>query len=480
MKTTGLREAARVFAVGALVALTTSLGQGSALAAGPPPIEPGRLPADGRPAPPDKTEQKTTCFATQKTSEGPAIPTAQRDLDFEGAWRFTKGAGQTVAVIDTGVSKHPRLPSLGAGGDYVGTSDGTDDCDVHGTVVAGIIAASQVTGDGFSGAAPEARIISIRQSSNAFQVAGRSAQQEPGANADGYGNVNTMASAVRHAADMGATVINISEVACATGQMNDTALGAAVQYASLVKNVVIVAAAGNNDTQTCKAGNPPIDPLHPDADRWDRVVTKVTPAWYDDYVLAVGSVDTNGAPSAFTVQGPWVDVAAPGESITSLDARGSGLASAKVNDKGDVGPFTGTSFAAPFVSGTAALVRARFPQLTAKQVMNRIKATAHAPAEGWNPSVGYGIIDPYAAVTAEIPLDGRPENKPHSAKLAIPPAIAPADNGPRNAALIGTGIIAVLLVLGLLASFPLRHRFQRPDDSATGSAAGDASGATPS
>ena len=131
------------------------------------------------------------------------------DADLTRLRRFAAGEGVRVAVIDTGVTRHPRLPGLIAGGDYVSDKDGTEDCDSHGTVVAGLIAASPEPGDAFAGVAPDARIITIRQSSSAYQVAGRSEQQQEGQNADGYGNVGTLASAVRHAADMGATVIKV-------------------------------------------------------------------------------------------------------------------------------------------------------------------------------------------------------------------------------------------------------------------------------
>ena len=450
----------RVTTVAAVVGLSGILGQGSAAAQRPPSIDPGKLPSNGTPAPPEKTKQSTLCFDTQKSSAGPEVPPAERDLDFRAAWQFTRGAGQKVAVIDTGVARHPRLPGLVAGGDYVSDKDGTEDCDVHGTVVAGLIAATAVDGQGFSGVAPDAQIISIRQTSEAYEAdKGKQDENDDEKTSKGYGNVNTLASAVRHAADMGATVINISEVACSSSPFHDEALGAAVQYATLQKNVVIVAAAGNNDV--CKAGNPGLDPLHPNADKWDRVTTYVTPAWYNDYVLSVGSVDANGAPSKFTVPGPWVDVAAPGENITSLDPRGSGLASGRMDDKGGTEPFNGTSFASPLVAGTVALVRSRYPDLSAQEVIKRVETTAHAPAEGWNPYVGYGTIDPYAAVTAELAPGEMPSSKPHSRQLAIPAAPAAPDHSARNTALIGSAILAVLLVLGVLSSFPLRRRMQQ-------------------
>ncbi len=63
-------------------------------------------------------------------------------MSFDTVWPLTRGAGQTVAVIDTGVARHPRLPGLIPGGDYVSTGDGTGDCDAHGTIVAGLIAAA--------------------------------------------------------------------------------------------------------------------------------------------------------------------------------------------------------------------------------------------------------------------------------------------------------------------------------------------------
>ena len=65
-------------------------------------------------------------------------------------------------------------------------------------------------------------------------------------------------------------------------------------------------------------------------------------------------------PSAFTLAGPWVDVAAPGEGVISLSSSGDGLANALDGQQGST-PLAGTSYAAPIVSGLAALVRSRFP-----------------------------------------------------------------------------------------------------------------------
>jgi membrane-anchored mycosin MYCP len=225
-------------------------------------------------------------------------------------------------------------------------------------------------------------------------------------------------------------VINISSVACVpvASPLDDRALGAALAYAVDVKNAVIVAAAGNTGgTAQCPS-------QRPDA-TWDTVTVAVSPAWYDDYVLTVGSVNAEGAPSAFTLAGPWVDVAATGEAVNSL-----GSAS-----------LSGTSYAAPVVSGLAALIRARFPTMTARQVMQRIESTAHHPPAGWDSVVGNGTIDALAAVSTDSipPIN---TSKPRPAPVSIPPPLAPAplDRQGRNTALGGAAICAVALVAALV------------------------------
>jgi membrane-anchored mycosin MYCP len=456
----------RAIAVAAVLGLSASIGAGPA-GADKPTVDPNVPPPAGNPAaPPGETERPSNApcpVGTVWGGDGPTIPIPQRTLNLDRAWQFSKGAGQLVAVIDTGVTRHPRLPGLIAGGDYVSNADGTEDCDSHGTVVAGIIAAGQVPGQGFAGAAPEARILTIRQTSSQFQQKGASQQKGPDAMPDGYGTTDTLAAAIRRAADMGASVINISEVACKP-TISDQSLGAAVRYAAIDKDVVVVAAAGNNDK--CKGTNPVIDPTDPTADPWSKVDMEVSPARYDDYVLSVGSIDKNGQPSKFTVPGPWVGVAAPGEDIVSLDvhfadAGSKGTAIGTVTPQGQQNLQQGTSFAAPYVAGVAALVRARFPQLSALEVIKRIEATAHAPAEGWSPFLGYGAVDPVAALTAQVtnPLPPKRPSVATSRQLPVPATPAPPDHTARNVALIGTGVIAVLLVLGYLASFPIRRKF---------------------
>ncbi len=356
-------------------------------------------------------------------------------------WELSRGAGQRIAVIDTGVSRHRRLPDVVPGGDYVSTGDGTQDCDAHGTLVAGIIAAAADSeDDGFGGVAPEATLISIRQSSAKFAPAGD--RSHPG-----VGDVDTLAKAVRTAADLGASVINISSVACApaASALKDRALGAALAYAVDVKNAVIVAAAGNT------GGAAQCPPQRPDA-TWQTVTVAVSPAWYDDFVLTVGSVGPDGTPSAFTLAGPWVDVAAPGEAVRSLGSE----------------PVSGTSFAAPVVSGLAALIRARFPALTARQVMQRITSTAHHPPAGWDPRVGNGTIDALAAVSTDAsPAGDPPAPGPATAPIGAPPPATPPNPHTRDIALRGAALCVIALAVAL-ATGAARGRLRGSRDRVPG------------
>jgi membrane-anchored mycosin MYCP len=418
----------RAAAVTVLVA-ASQCGAPPAYAVSPPPIDSTLLPQPAPPAPPQPTEQQEMCSVPITDPYRDTITTGQlRSLDLPTVWRLSRGEGQRVAVIDTGVTRHPRLRDMVPGGDYVFTGDGSQDCDGHGTIVAGIISATADSADGFGGVAPAATIVSIRQSSYKFGLAG-----DP--SSDGFGNVNTLAMAVRTAADMGVSVINISAVACApTGvTLDDRALGAALAYAVDVKNVVVVAAAGNVGGAGCSQQN-----LSPDA------TVAASPAWYDDYVLTVGSVGPDGTPSTFSLAGPWVDVAAPGEAVVSLSPGGSGLVNALPGTPPT--PISGTSYAAPVVSGLAALVRSRFPQLTARQVTQRIEATAHNPVGGWNPFVGNGIVDGLAAVSTDAPRAPTPPRAfGAQAQTDAPAAPARPDRRSRDTAFTGAAICLAAL-----------------------------------
>ncbi|MEV6431528.1 type VII secretion-associated serine protease mycosin [Nocardia sp. NPDC051463] len=437
-----------------------------AFAIGPPSIDDGALGAAiaaSRGGAPDATEQRSVCAEPRLGGAPPQDPPlSQRLLDLPSAWQFSRGGGQKVAVIDTGVNPHPRLPALQPGGDFVSSSDGTSDCDGHGTLVAGLIAARPSAEDGFAGIAPDAEILAIRQLSLAFEAKDRGRSDEPGKIASaGYGNVQTLAAAIVRAVDLGSTVINVSEVACgpAGSGTADASLGAAVKYA-YERNVVVVTAAGNiQQSGACGAQN--------DGAGWSAVRTVVSPAWFTPYVLSVASVEPDGKASDFSIHGPWVSVAAPGRGIVSLDSKpGSAGVVDSVQTSEGVGSIDGTSFSSAYVSGLAALVRARFPELSAQQVMDRITRTAMQPGTGRDDRIGAGLIDPLAALTAQLPAQpigvGADVARPLPA-AAPPPYVDPM---PRRVATIGTLVLLALLAIGYALSIPFRKQRSGVDPAA--------------
>lgn len=455
--TAGATRLMRILAA-ALLGILPLYTVAPAAAETPPAVDNSFLPKPGSPAPTRRTEQQQQCAAFTTRTDETRDAGQLKALDLPDVWELSRGSGQTVAVIDTGVSRHRRLPHLVPGGDYVAAGDGTDDCDGHGTIVAGIIGAAPDPHDGnaFSGIAPDATVISVRQSSNKFRAA-------DDVSGSGFGDVDTLAMAVRTAADMGATVINVSSVAClpAQGGLDDRALGAALSYAVDVKNVVVVAAAGNvGGPGQCPDQNPAAEPARTGLPNWDDLNVVVSPAWYDEYVLTVGSVGPDGAPSQFSLAGPWVDVAAPGEDVVSLDPDGEGLVDTMPTSEGER-PISGTSYAAPVVSGLVALVRSREPELTARQVMQRIEDTAHRPPAGWDPVVGHGVVDALAAVSGSGTYPPTPNE--YSSRTTAVPAVDPPDPRPRHVAFRGAGIcLAISAATIVLAASAGRLR-RRPD-----------------
>jgi membrane-anchored mycosin MYCP len=399
-------------------------------------------------------------------------PPAQQMLDIDQAQQFSKGDGVTVAVIDTGVNPHPFLANdnrLESGGDYI-LRDGTAliDCDGHGTIVAGIIAANpQGANTAFTGVAPDAKILAIKHTSTHY-----TAQDDDNRPA---GDLETLAEAIRFAADRpDVKVITMSVDECVPIAFKDQALDgksarelqAAIHYAVQDKNKVVVAAAGNlmsgsadqNGQQTSLCQGTPQN-NSPDPNQVNQL--QIPPVYSDD-VVSVASVDpTTGAPSQFSVWGPWVTVAAPGQFITSVDPgrSGTGLSNQTV-EGGQTISLQGTSFAAPYVAGVIALVRSRFPNLTARQVMYRIEATAQHPSSvtGRDPQVGYGIIDPVAALTAAIPgQNGVPVNTERSVPAVLPTAEV-KDWTPMRVALIGTVVGVALLLVTLFVTRSVRRK----------------------
>lgn len=432
----------------------------------PPQVDPGVAPPSGAAGPVSAFAQRSECVTAgvlPGTDPGVAGPN-QAMLDLPGAWAYSRGDGQLVAVIDTGVRPGPRLPNVDPGGDFVESTDGLSDCDGHGTLVAGLIA-GQPGADGFSGVAPNARLLSIRSTSAKFSP--RDTGQDPVV-ARATIDVTTLARAVVRAADLGARVINVSSVTCfpATVTIDQNELGAALRYATVEKDAVVVAAAGNNQAglnpgSACPS-NALSDPGRPEDPRnWAGVSSVSMPSAWNQYVLSVGSLTPTGKASAFTTAGPWVAIAAPGEFIASVgNADGGGLANALPNDRGQLFPLLSSSFAAAYVSGVAALVRSRFPELTAEQVVDRLTASARGAARAPSNLVGAGAIDPVAALTWDVSAATETGAEVDATALAAPAEPAPVDHTPRIIAFAGAGV----LVLGavLIAAAAANRRRETP------------------
>ncbi|QCH23678.1 Thermostable alkaline protease precursor [Mycobacteroides salmoniphilum] len=441
----------RFMSVGAVAAMLLALSPMTAPAAYAvtrPDADPAALPRDSAPSATAGMQSaacSTTVLMPGTGTSGKPSP------EFEEAWRFSRGEGQSVAIIDTGVQPSSRLHVEG-GGDYVQSTNGLTDCDGHGTMVAGIIGA-QPGPDGFSGIAPASKLISIRQESSKFSP--RITGGDPTTNGATH-FVNTLARSIVHAANLGARVINISSVVCvpAAKPIDQAALGAALRYAVEEKDAVVVAAAGNSSGGGANCQPNPLSGSGADPRNWTGVESVSVPSWWQPYVLSVGSVSADGTPSKFTMSGPWVGIAANGENVTSLsnDETG-GLANGMVGQDGKPHPLFGTSYATAYVSGVAALVRSRFPDLSAHQVVSRLQRTARDAGRSPSNLVGTGTVDPVAALTWEVPADGSAPAGPSARAVVPPPLPTPENPLPRRLAFLGAGIclIAVIVVAGLSA-----------------------------
>ncbi len=422
----------------------------------------GLLPAWARAAPvipttPDQVyTQKSDCIGkgAAQTPATSGVSWAQRQLDYTEAWKFNNGTGVKVAVIDTGVNPGPEFndPSTGTTrltglADYVDNSKGQHgltDCDGHGTIVAGIIGASLDPTTGFAGVAPGVTLLSIRQNSDNYQTTGQTPTSA--------GTQASLANAINYAVANGAQVINMSLADCtAATTLPLQPLVDAVANA-VRNNVVVVAAAGNVGTGTCATQNTANA----------APVTRVIPADLPG-VLAVGAVQEDGTPASFSLSGSWVGVAAPGTALTVTDPYpGANDQVSQLTTSGTATTIQGTSFAAPYVAGIAALIIKQFPGISAAQVIQRIEQTAAHPAApgGRNDYVGYGVVDPVAALTDVLSVQPAASPTP----IAIPAATVVVVSGrARTFGLIGAAIaFAVLVVfLGGLQTVRLRRRRAR-------------------
>src|ERR1700753_1536015 len=119
-----------------------------AYAISPPTVDPAAVPPDGPPGPVAPMKQNSYCteVGVLPGTDFRLQPKYMDMLNLQEAWQFGRGAGQRVAVIDTGVSPHPRFQHLFPGGDYIMSGDGLSDCDAHGTIVASMIGAAPASG----------------------------------------------------------------------------------------------------------------------------------------------------------------------------------------------------------------------------------------------------------------------------------------------------------------------------------------------
>jgi type VII secretion-associated serine protease mycosin len=281
------------------------------------------------------------------------------DYGFNKVWEITKGAGVKVAVIDTGVdAQHPDLEMAMFGGtdvSSIGDPSGylpVGDVSHHGTMVASLLAGrGHGDGEGVIGVAPEAELLSASMAFGAETL-----------NTD-----DQVAAGIKWAVDAGAKVINLS----LTRNSRDWPLSWDQAFLYAFENdVVIVAAAGNRADGTEQVGAPATIPG----------------------VLVVAGVDRDAmASTAASTAGLNISVAAPATDLVSAFPGG------------DYKIWSGSSGAAPIVSGLVALVRAKYPELDANNVINRvIESATQVGTENYSPEYGYGLIDPQKALTAKI------------------------------------------------------------------------------
>ncbi|HEX7661770.1 MAG TPA: type VII secretion-associated serine protease mycosin [Pseudonocardiaceae bacterium] len=387
--------------------VTTALVLAAALSTGIPVAAATTSPS----LPGDNSQQ---CLPAPKGSDT-AVPWAQQQLAPQRVWNLTRGAGVTVAVVDTGVDANsPQLAGRVLPGiDVIHTGGGAADTDCygHGTFVAGIIGAAPAADTGFAGVAPDVTILPIRSATGL---------QNP---------ASTLAQGIRAAVDAHAQIINVSS----STDVASPDLKSAVDYAAS-RNVLIVASAANSAQQG--------DPV-------------TYPASFPS-VLAVGAVDSTGSRADFSQTGSYLGLVAPGVNVISIGPGGPGQWEG-----------SGTSYSAPFVAGVAALVHAYRPGLTADQIRHRLEVTADHPAADSlpDPAFGWGMVNPVAAVTAVLPEEGAAGAPVVSPPPAAHPRLPDQDRVGPLVAIVGvlaTIVLAFVLRTAWLFGPPGRRRRWRP------------------
>jgi len=330
------------------------------------------------------------------------------------AWDLTTGSSQVVlADIDSGVAgAHPDLAAqLAPGYNTLDGSSNTNDTYGHGTWAAGVMAASSNNGAGIAGYCWTCRLMPVKvysSSSGAYD--------------------SDIAAGITWAVDHGARVLNIS----LAGPGTSATLSNAVAYARQ-HGAVVVAAAGNSGCNCLQY-----------------------PAAYPG-VISVGASTQSDTLYSYSNYGSWVDLAAPGQNVTTM------LADPVTGAPYGYGPVGGTSMAAPVVAGIAGLLFSAYPSATASDVTNALFAGID-PAYG-NP-VRYGRVDAYKALL--------------SLGVAPPGATVPANSTPPT--ISGTALVGQTLSVstGTWSGSPTSYGYQwaRCDTSGAGCVA--LSGATSS
>jgi subtilisin family serine protease len=297
-------------------------------------------------------------------ASGPVTPTAGADINAPAAWDISTGSANIVlAVLDTGIAtSNPEFAGrLVTGANFVTSGDPLDDSvSGHGTAVASIAAATGGDGQLMAGIDWNCKIMPVKV-----------------IDAQGYALYSNIISGLTYAAGQGASVINLS----LAGTVDSPSLQDAVNAAQ-AQGAIVVAGMGN-----------------------DNVATPYYPAAYSA-VIAVGatnSKDQRAVPFSIPAMGAGsnygskIDFVAPGDALIALSS----------TDPTNVTAWSGTSVAAPMVSGTVTLMLAVNPALTFDQVYAALKAGARdqvglttEDTQGWDQYYGWGRIDAYRSLVA--------------------------------------------------------------------------------
>ncbi|CNE04010.1 protease [Mycobacterium tuberculosis] len=354
-------------------------------------------------------------------------------LHAQKAWKYSKGRGVTVAVLDTGVdANHPDLTGHVVNGpDLTGgvRSPGTRYWGLHGTSMASIISGhghGPGLSQGMMGVAPLSHVLSVRVTLENDDPLRRDNGQQ-----NGGGEHDAVAQGIRYAVDHGAGIINMSLGGGRQFYTGTKSQEAAIKYA-LAKGVVLIASAGNDGSGANREN---------------------FPASYPG-VIAVGALDRRLRLWKDSNRRSHAAVCAPGVDIVSADASNGYV----------VG--TGTSASSAMVAGVAALVRSRYPKLTPAEVRKAlIQGSPARPGHPTGSAACRGTVDAlrtlYAAHKINKTSSGPVETPPPTPSATPAPvaALPERDSGVLLPLVLGGG--GLLVVLGLVLGWRQRRR---PED----------------